>query len=158
MSPIIRPARATDLPDLGRLGALLVEQHHGFDRRRFIPGDSRTAEAYARFLGRQLEDPAALVLVAEHNGRVVGYAFGELDGPDFKALRGPAALLHDLLVDPDHRGRGVAARLVEETAARLRARGATQFLLSTAAQNAPAQRLFSRLGFRPTMIEMTREL
>jgi ribosomal protein S18 acetylase RimI-like enzyme len=31
-------------------------------------------------------------------------------------------------------------------------------VLSTAVQNAAAQRLFRRLGFRDTMIEMTREL
>jgi ribosomal protein S18 acetylase RimI-like enzyme len=31
-------------------------------------------------------------------------------------------------------------------------------LLMTAEQNASAQRLFARLGFRRTMIEMTREI
>jgi RimJ/RimL family protein N-acetyltransferase len=31
-------------------------------------------------------------------------------------------------------------------------------MLWTASQNATAQRLFARAGFRPTMIEMTREL
>jgi RimJ/RimL family protein N-acetyltransferase len=31
-------------------------------------------------------------------------------------------------------------------------------VLSTAVQNEPAQRLFANLGFRRTMIEMTREL
>ena len=154
----IRRATKADLPSLGRLGALLVEQHHGFDRRRFLADDSRTPETYARFLGNQLEEPDALVLAAEDAGQIVGYTFSQMDGPDFKALRGPAALLHDLLVGPDHRGRGIAARLVEETVALWRERGARQILLSTACQNLPAQRLFARLGFRATMIEMTREL
>jgi len=31
-------------------------------------------------------------------------------------------------------------------------------VLWTAHGNAPARRLFARLGFRPTMVEMTREL
>jgi RimJ/RimL family protein N-acetyltransferase len=31
-------------------------------------------------------------------------------------------------------------------------------VLSTAVRNEAAQRLFARAGFRPTMIEMTREL
>ena len=42
-------------------------------------------------------------------------------------------------------------------AAELKARGAPMSVLSTAARNEAAQRLFARMGFRPTMIEMTRE-
>jgi ribosomal protein S18 acetylase RimI-like enzyme len=37
-------------------------------------------------------------------------------------------------------------------------RGAPRVVLGTAEQNEPAQRLFERLGFRRTMVEMTREL
>jgi RimJ/RimL family protein N-acetyltransferase len=37
-------------------------------------------------------------------------------------------------------------------------RGAPRVVLSTAARNARAQRLFASAGFRDTMIEMTREL
>lgn len=40
----------------------------------------------------------------------------------------------------------------------LEARGAPQVVLSTAERNEAARRLFARAGFRPTMIEMTREL
>ena len=40
----------------------------------------------------------------------------------------------------------------------LRRRGAPRVVLWTAEQNDAAQRLFDRLGFRRTMIEMTREL
>jgi len=40
----------------------------------------------------------------------------------------------------------------------LRSIGAPRVVLWTAEKNDPAQRLFTRLGFRRTMIEMTREL
>jgi RimJ/RimL family protein N-acetyltransferase len=42
-------------------------------------------------------------------------------------------------------------------AAALAERGAPRIILSTAKRNEAAQRLFARHGFRPTMIEMTRE-
>ena len=71
----IRPARSADLPSLGRLGALLVQQHHDFDPARFLAPGGRTPEHYAAFLGSQLENPDALVLVADHEGEVIGYTF-----------------------------------------------------------------------------------
>ena len=48
--------------------------------------------------------------------------------------------------------------LLDAAAAALAARGAPRVILSTAARNLAAQRLFERAGFRPTMIEMTREV
>jgi ribosomal protein S18 acetylase RimI-like enzyme len=74
------------------------------------------------------------------------------------SLRGPAGLLHDVIVDPEHRRRGVGRLLLNATLAYLRSRGAPRVVLSTAVQNERAQRLFASLGFRRTMIEMTREL
>jgi ribosomal protein S18 acetylase RimI-like enzyme len=47
--------------------------------------------------------------------------------------------------------------LLEATLAALESRGAPRIVLSTAEHNESAQRLFTRAGFRRTMIEMTRE-
>jgi ribosomal protein S18 acetylase RimI-like enzyme len=74
------------------------------------------------------------------------------------SLRGPAGVLNDLIVDPAYRGQGVGGLLLDEINSRLQSRGAPRVVLSTAAKNKSAQRLFERNGFRPTMIEMTREL
>jgi len=41
----IREAANADLPHLGRLGALLVQEHHDFDRRRFLAAKNRTVAA-----------------------------------------------------------------------------------------------------------------
>ena len=156
--PIVRRATAADLPTIGHLGALLVEEHHAFDARRFLAPRPRTPEDYASFIGRQLEAPDSVVLVADGNGDVIGYAFATIEGYDYMALRGPAGVLQDVIVAPEHRGFGVGRRLVAATLAYLRSRGAPRAVLSTAARNGPAQRLFESAGFRPTMIEMTREL
>ncbi len=56
--PIVRRATSADLPRIGRLGALLVEEHHGFDSRRFLASSNRTPAGYASFIGTQLDDPA----------------------------------------------------------------------------------------------------
>jgi ribosomal protein S18 acetylase RimI-like enzyme len=157
-TPLVRRATADDLPALGRLGALLVRAHHDFDARRFIAPTADTPEAYAWFLRTQLDEPDAAVLVAEADGEVIGYAYATVEGHDYMALRGPAGVLHDVIVDPAHRRRGAGRLLLEAALAFLRARGTPRAVLSTAVANEVAQRLFARTGFRRTMIEMTREL
>jgi GNAT superfamily N-acetyltransferase len=61
--------------------------------------------------------------------------------------------------DPDHRGQGLAARLVRAVVAGIRARGERPFL-HAAADNAGAVRLYERLGFAlrtPVMFGVYRE-
>jgi ribosomal protein S18 acetylase RimI-like enzyme len=155
--PIVRRATSADLTSLGRLGALLVQEHHDFDERRFLAARKQTPDDYASFLGSQLDDPDVVVFVADH-GTVIGYAYAALEGYDYMSLRGPAAVLHDVIVHPDHRGRGVGRLLLNATLSYLTSRGAPRVVLSTAERNVSAQRLFERMGFRRTMVEMTREL
>ncbi len=143
---------------VGRLGALLVRIHHDFDSQRFIAATPHTEGGYASYLDTQLDDPAVVMLVAERDGEVVGYTYAGVEGFDYMALRGPAGILYDIVVDPDHRGHAIGVLLIEATIATLHARGAPRIVLSTAEQNESAQRLFARMGFRRTMIEMTREL
>jgi ribosomal protein S18 acetylase RimI-like enzyme len=143
---------------IGRLGALLVEEHYDFDPQRFLAARPGTPEGYASFMGTQLEDSDKAVLVADDNGDVVGYAYAAVEGYDYMALRGPAGVVHDVIVDPEHRGRGVGRLLIEAALGFFRSRGVPRVVLSTAEQNEAAQRLFARMGFRRTMIEMTREL
>lgn len=155
---IIRRARRADLPTIGRLGALLVETHHDFDRKRFIAATRRTAEGYASFLGTQLEEAKVVILVAEQSGEVIGYTYAGVEGHDWMALRGPAGVLYDIIVDPERRRHGVGGMLLDATIAELESLGAPRVVLSTAERNERAQRLFARAGFRRTMVEMTREL
>ena len=154
----IRPATRADLPAVGRLGAMLVQTHHDFDARRFIPATPQTEHGYEWFLGTQLDQRDAVILVAEREGEVIGYTYACVEGFDWMMLRGPAGVINDILVDPARRGHGVGRMLLDAAVAALQARGARQLVLYTAMGNEPAQRLFASAGFRRTMIEMTREL
>ncbi|MEZ4394195.1 MAG: GNAT family N-acetyltransferase [Polyangiales bacterium] len=153
----VRGATLDDLPAVSALAEALVELHHGFDPRRFlrVPG---VAEGYLKWFTRELENPDAIILVATGAEGLVGYVYGRVEPRDWNMLLDRHAALHDIYVSAEARGRGVAEALVDAFAERARALGAPRVVLHTASQNEAAQRLFARLGFRPTMIEMTREL
>lgn len=155
---LIRAATVADLPSLGRLGALLMRVHHEFDRRRFLSPGTHPVRGYARFLASQLEDPDSVVIAAVDDTQVVGYVYASIEPLSWKDLRDECGYVHDLVVDPAHRGHGAGSRLLEAAVEWLRGRGMPRVVLGTAAQNTGAQRLFERSQFRRTMIEMTREL
>jgi len=153
----IRPASAEDGEALGRMGAALARLHHEYDPARFMLPDD-IEEGYRWWLLRERDNRKAVVLVAELEGALVGYGYGRLEGKDWNRLLDRHGELVDLWVEPGARRGGIGAQLSEAVAAELIVRGAPRIVLATAAPNLAAQRLFERLGFRATMIEMTRDV
>ncbi len=154
---VIRRAANADTAAIGRLGAALVRVHHAFDSLRFIDVSPQTERSYGGYVNAQRKEPEAVVLVAERDGAVLGYAWGAIEGIDYMALRGPAGVLYDIIVDDPLRGQGIGRALLEAMLRALKELGAPRVVLSTASRNEAAQRLFASAGFRETMIEMTRE-
>lgn len=98
------------------------------------------------FLAERLAQRQSVVFLARLDGRSVGFV--QLY-PGFSSLAlAPAWTLNDLFVEPAARGQGIAEALM--TAARDLARdtGAAELVLQTARDNATAQRLYARLGYR----------
>jgi GNAT superfamily N-acetyltransferase len=150
----LRPAAPSDEAVLGRLGAALMRQHHDSDPRRFILTD-RPEAGYGRFLVSELADPDVLVLVAERSGEVVGYVFAGIESTSWRDLRGPCGFIHDVYVHESARREGVGQELLRAAIAWAHRHGRSQVVLWSKSGNVSAQRLFAKLGFRDTMIEMT---
>ena len=154
---VIRPPTSSDAQALGRLGALLVSTHHGFDKHRFLEPGPSTPALYAHYLEGELQNPDKLVIVAVQKGQVAGYIYAGLEGTDYMALRGPAGAVFDLIVDPACRRTGIGKHLLRAAISVLVKRGAPRVVLFTAEKNDIAQPLFENAGCRATMIEMTLE-
>lgn len=159
---LVRQATPADLPALARMGARLARMHHRMDPRRFfvVP---RLEQGYAWWLGKERRNRRAVVLAAVRSGargreRVVGYAYGRIESRDWNTLREECGVGVDLFVAPGERRLGVGRALVEALAAGLAQRGAPRLVIQVASRNPEAQAAFARLAFRPTLVELTREL
>jgi len=153
----IRPAVATDQEALGRYGGALMRQHHSADATRFIQVESPEA-GYGRYLVSQIGVSDTLVMVADLGGKVVGYIYADIEGTSWKDLRGPCGYVHDVYVDESARQQGAGRQLMRAAIDWMRGKGMTQVVLDTKTKNEHAKQLFTALGFRPTMIEMTLDL
>lgn len=154
----IRLGTEADAPEMGRMAAGLVRLHHAYDPQRFIMVEGNIEEGYGRWLARETKNERAIVLVAELEGKILGYAYATLEDRDWMMLRDACGGLQDIWVDQEARRTGVAKMLLEDVCRRFREMGTPRVVLSTAAKNEGAQKFFEAMGFRRTMIEMTREL
>jgi ribosomal protein S18 acetylase RimI-like enzyme len=158
----VRPMTAADLPAAARLAGKLVRMHYELDPLRYLHLPNPEA-GYARYFAGELKSDRVVLLVAERTSgkdlgeAIVGYAYGRMEPRSYNELLDTCGKLHDVLVDESARGHGLGEKLVSEVVRRLTERGAPRVVLLTAVQNEAAQHLFQKLGFRTTMLEMTRE-
>jgi ribosomal protein S18 acetylase RimI-like enzyme len=151
----VRRARPEDLERAAELAGELVRLHHATDPGRFFLPDN-VEQGYAWWFRRELARPEAVILVAARDEALVGYAYGTLEERNWNLLLDVHGALHDLFVVESARRSGIGKKLVEALVAELEALGAGRFVLNTMVGNEPAQRLFAACGFRPTLLEMTR--
>ena len=89
-------------------------------------------------------DHQGMLLVADDGGEVIGFA---AVGWKWSSLRGARiAVLEDLFVAPEARGRGAADALIETVAERARNNGAPVVTWLTAPDNHRAQAVYDRVG------------
>ena len=137
----MRAARQEELEPMVALLRLLfaIEADFRFDAAR-----------QRRGLGLLLQDDRARVLVARVNGRVVGMCTGQV--VISTAEGGPALLVEDVVVDPDHRGRGVGSALLAALTDWARGHGVRRLQLLADGTNGPALAFYDRLGWRATAL------
>jgi GNAT superfamily N-acetyltransferase len=158
VAAIVRDARAADLPVLAQMGAKLTRAHHIMDPARFFLPEEPIEDGYASWLGKELLNPRAVILVAHQHGRSLGYAYGRIERRDWNSLRERCAFGVDLWVEPRARRRGVGRQLMEALVERFGAWREPRLIIQVAAVNTLARQVFAGMGFRETVVELAREL
>lgn len=95
-------------------------------------------------------DPEASV-VAESDGRVVGFMFGEIRSGEF-GMEEPTGWIEVLGVDPELRGRAVGRQLAERMMDYFQRSGATAVRTMVDAEMVGIERFFESLGFEPASL------
>ncbi|MHC4562687.1 MAG: GNAT family N-acetyltransferase [Planctomycetota bacterium] len=161
MSPdadvIVRDAVEADLGRVGELWAEMVDYHCNLDScfwRRKADG----AEIFQKWMAEALEDDKRVLIVAEMDGRVVGFVHGHLTNAPPPMVDKISGTITDVAVTAGHRDCGIGKQMMAVVLDWFRACSAEEVTLMAALPNPDAIRFYEFLGFERHLVSMRKSL
>lgn len=133
----VRPLDTVDIGDVVRIDEAI--------------GGTYRPEVWDTRIGYYLRRDPDSALVAEADGRVVGFMLGDLRSGDF-GLEEPTGWIEVLGVDPDYRGQAIGRALADRMLANFRDRGARTVRTLVDEPMGDIARFFESLGFAPAAL------
>lgn len=121
-------------------------------------GELQSDEYYERFFSGALKSEEALLLAAESEGRIVGFAYAVIENSPDDCAEAPYVSFDLLGVASGHRGKGIAGALAEGVESWSQSRGIKLIQLAVGEANTSALALYERLGYRTVMRKMQKSL
>jgi ribosomal protein S18 acetylase RimI-like enzyme len=105
------------------------------------------ASVIASEIRRAATRDSCRLIVAELEGRLVGFLFAEIESAGEPNSEPSPAWIHELWVEPKLRERGIAAKLLAESDAFFASRGVKRILVRVESSNTAGLDFWARLGF-----------
>ena len=138
-----RPARHSDLD---AIVALLADDTMSAGREA---PEQPLASAYLTAFEEMIADPRQLPLVAEQDGRLIGYLqLSIIPGLAFRGMK--RGLIESVRIASDRRGEGLGAAFIAHAVEIARVNGCRLIQLTSTNERVDAHRFYERLGFTAT--------
>lgn len=154
----IREYRPEDAAGVEECFVVLQDHERSVEPLR-APGRD-VLKPYLEFMFGRVEERGGAVLVAEAEGKVVGFVCLWLRNREDEMMNVPGEYAHvsDLVVMPEFRGRRLGYELLRAAEDYARAHGATRLKIGVLARNERARRLYVDFGFEEKAVFLSKEL
>ncbi len=154
-SAVIRRPTEQDLDSLAELVYRFYVFNEEFDPSWATPQNLR--EQAARRAAELLKSEDSVVLVAAKANTIVGYVVGTIEeNPLVKVRR--ILVLREIYVRPQERRQGIATQLVNKALEEARKLKASHVAVEFPAGNRIAEELYLKMGFRPYLVRLIKEV
>jgi len=150
---VFRKADEKDIPQLVELNIRLKKLNAEFDPLLRVRDD--LAEVSRKYFEAALNSPNSLVVIAEHNGKVVGFIKADIIERIFYEPRYEGNIV-ELYLLPEYRRKGYGVKLLDYAVKLLRER-AEIITAVFPSLNEIAVKFYTELGFRGIMSTYARE-
>lgn len=148
--PTIREARPTDRDELLRMRHAL-QRHDEASNPRIWHVTEEGKQHLDATVDEMLSDEDGLALVAEEDGRPVGFAWGHIAHRTDYTPRA-VGFIRLIYLDEAHRRKGTGTKLVQELCRYFRTRDVEEANLNHILGNTEGEGFWKRLGFKPVRV------
>lgn len=141
----IRKAKLQDLEQVTKFGLVLLKQHADLDPY-FTPIET-VDNVYRKFLEGCLNSENKLLLVAEKEGKLMGYAAAEIQKRSFIFKIAENGYINDVYVEEEFRKLGIARMFLTELKNWFNSRNIEYIELSVLASNEVGKKTWAKFGF-----------
>jgi GNAT superfamily N-acetyltransferase len=153
---VIRVAMRQDVAAIVALWEELMDFHRVKDP--FFERAPSGSNVFARFVEESIRNDAACVLVAVVEGRIVGYCQGILERHPPVIAEPEHGQILDFAVTASHQGAGVGTQMFEALCEWFRREGVRRLEVRHSTCNETAARFWPRMGFKPYLKTLFKEL
>jgi ribosomal protein S18 acetylase RimI-like enzyme len=144
----IRSANVTDIDTLLEFEKGIIDAERPFD------GTLKSGEIHYYDLVELINSPKAEVVIAVAGSEIVGSGYAKtLPAKPYQKFK-EYAYLGFMYVKQSFRGQGVNQSIVQELIQWSKKNGMTEIRLEVYSENIIAQKAYSKIGFKPNMLEM----
>ncbi len=144
----IRSATETDIDTLLEFEKGVIQAERPFD------GTLKSGEIHYYDLPELIKSPKAEVAIAVAGSEIVGSGYAKIIPAKPYQKFQEYAYLGFMYVKPAFRGQGVNQSIINRLIQWSRKNGMTEIRLDVYSENIAAQKAYSKIGFKPNMLEM----
>jgi len=153
----IREGQHSDLQQVSSLWLEMINHHRSLDDHAWEPAPDGQ-EKFREWMEETLALEERVLLVAEVEGKVVGFTHGSLGSSPAPMAPRRIGFITDLAVAAGHRRLGIGRQLAEAATQWFAQQNASAVKLSAATANQAAVAFWRALGFEPLTYGMRKQL
>jgi ribosomal protein S18 acetylase RimI-like enzyme len=141
----IREAKIEDIEHIVGIWGQLMELHAGLDG--FFQRREGAEEAFAEFVKQNIRDENKVVVVAEFDGRIVGYCQGSLEKHPPALEKRDYGQVSDTAVDAEYRRGGAGEAMVRHVCRWFKEKGMSRVEVRFHVKNEISSSFWPKMGF-----------
>jgi GNAT superfamily N-acetyltransferase len=153
---IIRKAVQRDIPVMVGLWKEMMDLHK--ERDKFFTLKAGADKKWFKFITGHISSKKSTVLVAEHNGRLVGHCLTFISEYPSVLTTKRYGVFQELAVTGDYRRNGIGQRLVEEMLKWFRKRRIKRLEVRVSVFNEISTAFWRKMGFKPYLETLCLEI
>ncbi len=152
----IRKAKIEDVPRIAEMGVDFMRYLAEIDP--YLTPSKEVKKVYLAHFKKAVHSGNRFLLVAEENGKIIGYALAKISRTPPVVKIGRYGVVDDVYLEKKYRGRGIAGQFLEEMYAWFGRKGISNVELYVLPKNKIGRNAWKKYGFKEYTLRLRKKI